>query len=124
MVDLKELLDLNDFKKLDDAAMVDVAEHAEIKNYLENDRLVAEKMAGYTLYLLKGELDLQTTGGLQQLVWADTDRAQTPIFYTDTPGHYGRCLSACKVLQIERTITEKYGLNRDRFKTDLNYADV
>ncbi len=123
MVDLKELLDLNDFKKLDDAAMVDVAEHAEIKNYLENDRLVAEKMAGYTLYLLKGELDLQTTGGLQQLVWADTDRAQTPVFYTDTPGHYGRCLSACKVLQIERTIIDKYGLNRDRFKTDLNYAD-
>lgn len=123
MVDLKELLDLNDFKKLDDAAMVDVAEHAEIKSYLENDRLVAEKMAGFTLYLLKGELDLQTTGGLQQLVWADTDRAQTPVFYTDTPGHYGRCLSACKVLQIERTIIEKYGLNRDRFKTDLNYAD-
>lgn len=123
MVDLKELLDLNDFKKLDDAAMVDIAEHAEIKNYLENDRLVAEKMAGYTLYLLKGELDLQTTGGLQQLVWADTDRAQTPVFYTDTPGHYGRCLSACKILQIERTIIEKYGLNRDRFKTDLNYAD-
>jgi HD-like signal output (HDOD) protein len=123
MVDLKELLDLNDFKKLDDAAMVDIAEHAEIKNYLENDRLVAEKMAGYTLYLLKGELDLQTTGGLQQLVWADTDRAQTPVFYTDTPGHYGRCLSACKILQIERTVIEKYGLNRDRFKTDLNYAD-
>ena len=123
MVDLKELLDLNDFKKLDDAAMVDVAEHAEIKSYLENDRLVAEKMAGYTLYLLKGELDLQTTGGLQQLVWADTDRAQTPVFYTDTPGHYGRCLSACKILQIERTVIEKYGLNHDRFKTDLNYAD-
>ena len=123
MVDLKELLDLNDFKKLDDAAMVDVAEHAEIKNYLENDRLVAEKMAGYTLYLLKGELDLQTTGGLQQLVWADTDRAQTPVFYTDTPGHYGRCLGACKILQIERTVIEKYGLNHDRFKTDLNYAD-
>lgn len=123
MVDLKELLDLNDFKKLDDAAMVDIAEHAEIKNYLENDRLVAEKMAGYTLYLLKGELDLQTTGGLQQLVWADTDRAQTPVFYTDTPGHYGRCLGACKILQIERTVIEKYGLNHDRFKTDLNYAD-
>ena len=47
MVDLKELLDLNDFKKLEDAAMVDVAEHAEIKNYPENDRLVAEKMAGF-----------------------------------------------------------------------------
>ena len=123
MVDLKELLELNDFKKLDDAAMVDIAEHAEIKSYQINDRLVAEKMAGYTLYLLEGELDLQTTGGLQQLMWADSERGQTPIFYSDTPGHYGRCLSSCKVLLIERATIEKYGLHHDRFKTDLNIAD-
>ena len=123
MVDLKELLDLNDFKKLDDAAMVDLAEHAVIKDYVENDRLVAEKMVGYTLYLLKGELEVQATGGIQTLMWADTERGQEPIFYSDTPGHYARCLSTCKVLQIERASIEKYGLNHDRFKTDLNYAD-
>ncbi|GMR16438.1 MAG: hypothetical protein BMS9Abin31_0773 [Gammaproteobacteria bacterium] len=123
MVDLKELLGLNDFKKLDDAAVVDVAEHAEIKGYAENDRLVAEKMAGYTLYLLEGELDLQATGGIQTLIFADSERAQEPLFFSDTPGHYGRCLSACKVLLVERATIEKYGLNHDRFKTDLNYAD-
>lgn len=123
MVDLKELLDLNDFKKLDDSAMVDVAEHAEIKEYAENDRLVAEKMSGYTLYLLKGEIDLQSTGGIQTLMFSDDERAQSPIFYSDTPGHYGRCLSACKILQVERGTIEKYGLNHDRFKTDINYAD-
>jgi len=123
MVDLKELLGLNDFKKLDDAAMVDIAEHAVIKEYAENDRLIAEKMAGYTLYLLKGELDLQTTGGLQQLMWADSERGQTPIFYSDTPGHYGRCLGHCKVLLVERMTIEKYGINHDRFKTDLNISD-
>jgi HD-like signal output (HDOD) protein len=123
MVDLKELLGLKDFKKLDDAAMVDVAEHAVIKEYAENDRLVAEQMAGYTLYLLKGELDLQTTGGLQQLMRADSERGQTPIFYSDTPGHYGRCLGNCKMLLVERATIEKYGINHDRFKTDLNIAD-
>lgn len=123
MVDLKELLKLNDFKKLDDAAMVDVAEHAVIKDYAENDRLVAEKMTGYTLYLLKGELDVQATGGIQTLMFSDDERAQSPIFYSDTPGHYGRCLSACKVLHVENSRIEKYGLNHDRFKTDLNYAD-
>ena len=123
MVDLKELLNLNDFKKLYDAAMVDVAEHAEIKGYVENDRLVAEQMNGYTLYLLEGELDLQATGGIQSLVFADSDRAQEPLFLTDTPGHYGRCLSACRVLLVERKTIAKYGLNHDRFKTDLNYAD-
>jgi len=123
MVDLKELLGLNDFRKLDDAAMVDIAEHAVIKEYVENERLVAESYAGSTLYLLNGEIELQSTGGIQTLMWVDTERGQDPIFYSDTPGHYGRCLSACKVLQIEKATVEKYGINHDRFKTDLNYAD-
>lgn len=123
MVDLEELLRLNDFKKLADAAMVDVAEHAQIKEYPENDRLVAEKMPGLTLYLLKGEIEVQATGGIQTLVWADTERGQEPIFYSAAPGHYARCLSACKVLAVETATIEKYGLNHDRFKTDINYAD-
>ena len=57
MVDLKELLNLNDFKKLDDAAMVDIAEHASITDYKENDRLVAEKFSEHNLYLLNGEVE-------------------------------------------------------------------
>lgn len=123
MVDLKELLGLNDFKKLDDAAIVDIAESASINKYDENDRLVAEKFSGYTLYLLSGEFELQSTGGIQTLIWADTERGQEPLFYSDTPGHYGRCLSACKVLQVKTATAEKYGIHHDRFKTDLNYAD-
>lgn len=123
MVDLKELLDLNDFKNVADAAMVDIAEHAEIKNYAMDARLVADQMSAYTLYLLDGEMEVQTTGGIQQLIWADTERGQEPIFYSDASGHYGRCLSACKVLQVERAALEKYGLHHDRFKTDLNYGD-
>ena len=123
MVDLKELLNLNDFKKLDDAAMVDIAEHASIIDYAENDRLVAEKFSGYTLYILSGEFELQSTGGIQTLIWADTERGQEPLFYSDTPGHYGRCLSACKVLKVQSASAAKYGINHDRFKTDLNYAD-
>ncbi len=123
MVDLKELLKLKDFKNLEDSAVVDIAEHAETKTYAENDRLVAEQMAGYVLYLLEGELDLQATGGIQTLVFADSERGQEPLFYSDTPGHYGRCLSACKILLVEKETIEKYGLNHDRFKTDINYAD-
>ena len=82
MVELKELLNLNDFKKLDDTAVVDIAEHAEIKAHEVDDRLVAEEMAGHTLYLLEGKLDLQTTGGVHQDMSAASDRAQTPIFYS------------------------------------------
>lgn len=122
MVDLKELLTLNDFKNLDDAAMVDVAEHASIVEYKTNDRLVAEKMATYTLYLLAGELDMQTTGGIHQAFSAETERGQEPIFYSDTPGHYGRCTKDCKVLQIDRAVIEKYGIQNNRFDTNINYS--
>jgi len=123
MIDLKELLALNDFKNVADAAMVDIAEHANIKSYPENERMVAEQFSGKTLYLLSGELELQSTGGIQTLIWADTERAQEPLFFSDSPGHYARCLSGCKILLVERAVLEKYGLNHDRFKTDLNYAD-
>ncbi|MFK5915117.1 MAG: HDOD domain-containing protein [Woeseiaceae bacterium] len=123
MIDLKELLNLNDFKNLDDAAIVDIAEGASIHDYAENDRLVAETFSEYTLYLLSGEFELQSSGGIQTLIWADTERGQSPLFYSDTPGHYGRCLSASKILQVKRSTAEKYGVSPDRFKTDLNYAD-
>ena len=123
MVDLKELLNLNDFKNLDDSAMIDVAEHTSIKNLSVNDRLVAENMATHTLYLLSGNIELQSTGGIQTLLESGSERAQDPIFYSDTPGHYGRCLIHSKVLFVERSSMEKYGLNHDRFKTDINYAD-
>ena len=123
MVDLRELLNLNDFKKLDDAVVVVIAEHAVVNDCAENDRLVANTFSGFTLYLLKGEIELQSTAGIQTLMWVDTDRGQDPIFYSDTPGHYGRCLSGCKVLQVKKSVIEKCGINHDRFKTDLNYAD-
>ena len=123
MVDLKELLNLNDFKKLDDIALVDIAEHAEIKDFAENGRIVAEQLVGQTAYLIQGELDVQSTGGIQTLMFAGEERAQSPIFYSNTPGHYGRFLSAGKALLVATQTLEKYGLNHDRFKTDLNYAD-
>ncbi len=123
MIDVKELLAINEFRKLDDAAMVDMAEHARIQSFNPQDRLVAEQLADYSAYLLEGELDVQSTGGIQSLVSAGTERAQSPVFLTATPGHYARCLSAGRVLLVENNALQKYGLNHDRFKTDINYAD-
>ena len=54
---------------------------------------------------------------------AKSEQVQDPVFYSDSPGHYGRCLSDCRVLQVERETIEKYGINHNRFKTDLQYAD-
>ncbi len=120
MLDIKHLLNFNDFKDLDDAALVDIAKNSMMSNYPSNERIIAEKTAKVTLYLLDGVLELQTTGGVQQSITADSERAQSPIFYIHMPGHYARCTLPCKIVQIEKKLTEKYGIqhHRDNDKFD------
>ena len=105
MVELKQLLALNDFKNLDDTSMVDIAEHAKLVEYQENDRLVAEQMSVFTLYLLAGELDIQTTGGIHQAMSSKTDRAQEPVFFSDMPLEH-------KISFVERTMRSIAKLKR------------
>jgi len=123
MINLKLLLTLNDFKNLDDAALVDIAETAVISDFNTNERLLAERYTKLTLYLLEGTLEVQSEGGVHQSIAANTDRAQTPIFYTDVPGHYARCTSPCKVLLVERNMMEKYGIKHKRDKDQLVYGE-
>jgi len=123
MIDLKYLLNFDDFKDLDDVALVDAAEHALVAEYAENDRVVAEKMAAFTLYLLEGDLEVQSTGGVHQAISAKTERSQSPVFYTDKMGHYGRCITPCKLLQVDRVVIDKYGIKNDRSKDALDYAE-
>lgn len=122
MVELKTILSLDIFKDLDDAALVDIAEHASIEKYQENDRLVAERMTKFMLYLLEGNLDLQTTGGVHHDMSAGSERTKNPIFYSDVSGHYARCTTPCKVLQIKKTLIDKYGIKHKRDKDDLDFA--
>lgn len=123
MIDLKYILKFDDFKDLDDIALVDVAEHAVIVEYQESKRIVAEMMVAYTLYLLEGNLEIQSTGGVHQALSANTERAQSPAFYSDQSGHYARCLTACKVLQVDRSVIEKYGIKHIRNKDELDYTE-
>lgn len=123
MINLKQLLALSDFKDLDDTSLIDVAQHAMLNNYQPDERIIAEKTSGVDLYLVSGTLELQTTGGVQQTVNADSERAQAPIFYASTPGHYARCTLACKIIQVERSITKKYGIQSSRNNNQLDYAD-
>ncbi len=123
MIDIKILLAFETFAKLNDAALVDIAEHAKLLSFTTQDRLVAEKLSDYTLYLLQGKLDVQSTGGIQSLIDAGSERAQSPVFMSATPGHYARCLGAGQVLLIETEALQRHGLNHDRFKTDINYAE-
>lgn len=123
MIVIKHLLRFSDFKDLDDISLVDVAKHSMLNNYQPEERIIAEKSASVDLYLLKGALDLQTTGGVQQAISSDSERAQAPIFYSNTPGHYARCTLPCKIIQIEKSVTKKYGIQNSRKNNHLDYAE-
>lgn len=122
MIDLKYLLELDDFRDLDDAALVDAAEHAIITEFQPGDCLLAEDMDRHVIYLLDGSLTLQATDGGHQDITANSQRTQRPIFFTDTPGHVARCNTVCKVLQVKSSVLDKYGIRHKRDKDDLDYA--
>lgn len=123
MIDIKHLLNFSDFKDLDDSSIIDIAKNAMLNSYQPEERIIAEKTTNVELYLLSGVLDLQTTGGGQQSIAAESERAQTPIFYTNTPGHYARCTLPCRIIQIEKSITEKYGIQHNRDNNRMDYSD-
>jgi len=122
MDNLKILLSLDVFTDLDDTALVDIAEHASIKCCQEDERLLAEQMSPFMLYLLEGELELNASGGVHQSVYAGSDRAQNPVFYSSTSGQYARCLGPCKFLQVKKSHIDKYGIKHNRNKNELDYA--
>jgi len=123
MIDVKHLLSFSDFKDLDDTALIDVAKNAMLNSYQPDERLIAEKTDSVDLYLLKGAVDLQTTGGVQQVISAESERAQSPIFFSNTPGHYARCTLPSKIIQIEKKISQKYGIQHSRENNRMDYAD-
>ncbi len=123
MTDLTRLLKLNDFKDLDDMALIEVAEHARLQKLQVGDRVVAEKMTNDVLYLLSGILEVQTTGGVHQTLEATSERAQNPVFFTNTPGHYARSIKAATLLLVEKTMIDKFGIQHRRSSGELDYAD-
>lgn len=123
MIDIKYLLEFSDFKDLDDTALVDVSENAMMSTYDVNERIFAERTDNVTLYLAKGALEIQSQGGVQQAMTAESERAQSPVFFTHTMGHYARCTLPCKIIQIEKKITDKYGIQHSRDNNRLDYAE-
>lgn len=123
MIDVKYLLAFEDFKDLDDSALVDISTNAMMSNYQTDERIVAKKTSKVILYLLSGAVELQTTGGVQQSISAESERAQSPIFYSNALGHYARCILPCQIVQIEKNITEKYGIQHSRDNNKLDYSN-
>ncbi len=124
MIDIKHLLKFDDFKDLDDATLLYIAENADVTSYQVNDRIIAEKETKNTLYLVQGAFDLQTSGGVNQSLSAESERAQHPVFTHNAPGMYARCILPTKVIRIKKDIMDKYGIRHNRDKDNLDYDNL
>ncbi len=124
MVDIKYLLKFDDFKDLDDAALVYISEKAEATTYPVNERIIAEKESSNILYLVHGAFDIQTSGGVNQSMSAESERAQHPVFSSNAPGLYARCILPTEIIRIKKDIIEKYGIRHNRDKDNLDYDNL
>ncbi|VAW97750.1 hypothetical protein MNBD_GAMMA23-620 [hydrothermal vent metagenome] len=124
MIDIKYLLKFDDFKDLDDATLVYISENAEVTHYQVNDRIIAEKESKNTLYLVHGAFDIQTSGGVNQSMSAESERAQHPVFTNNSPGLYARCILPTEIIRIGKDIIDKYGIRHNRDKDNLDYDNL
>ncbi len=111
MVEIEQLLNLNDFNSLDEAALIEIAEHAVLSAHKKSQHLLAKDLKDCEAYLLDGELEIKGEGGIDLGFASGTDRAQHPIFRIRAPDLSGRCLTPCKVLAVDKSYIRKYRIN-------------
>lgn len=120
MIEIKHILNLNNFSGLDESALIEIAESAKVNEHKKNQRLLVDDLKDSVVYLLDGELGIKGEHGVNLSIVSGTERAQHPIFRVNTPGLYVSCLTSCKVLCIDRSFIEKYDIDRGA----VNESDV
>jgi len=111
MVEILQLLSLNDFNTLDEAALIEIAENSVLNEHKKNHRLLAEDVKDCEIYLLEGELEIKDEDGADRGFASGTDRAQYPVFRIYTPGLYSCCLTLCKALYVNKSYIKKYNIH-------------
>ena len=124
MVEVQQLLNLSDFNELDEVALLDIAEHAGVSEHKKSQRLLADEIMEDEIYLLDGEIEIQGTGGTGHAFTSGSERAQHPIFRIHTPGLYGKCKTSCKVLYVNKSYIEKYGIHKRRNIEDIAVEEL
>jgi len=119
MVEVQHLLQLNDFKELDQTALVDLAEHAVIDAHKKKHRLLAKDYSHNTFYLIEGQIKIQSEGGLNQSFDNTAERAQDPVFRLNIPGLMGCCVTPCKFLNIDNALIKKYVVKKSKAPEDM-----
>jgi len=108
MIDVKTLLVIEEFSTLNHVALIDVASHSEILLLKKNKSLNAEASSNNKLYLLEGEILLQSKELSDNTITENTKRALQPIFRFNSPGLNAKCMRDCVVLSIDSNTVNKY----------------
>jgi HD-like signal output (HDOD) protein len=108
MIDVKTLLDINDFSELSDVALIDIATHAEILLIKKGKALNAKDTSHKKLFLLEGKIELHGLELSDKAILQDTERAQKPVFRFHSPGLSAKCISDSTLLCIDSKTINKY----------------
>lgn len=108
MVDISVLLKFNDFRGLGDVALVNIAEHAHIRELKRKQNLDAREYQGEHLYLVAGEVQVTANDRMLQMVREKTERSASEIFRVNSPGMYLECIADVKLLCVDREVMAKY----------------
>ena len=95
MADIKYILKFNDFKELDDIALVDVAEHTSIVEYQDGQRILAEMRSGGVTHVVlevsSHAIDLSRIEGCRLDMGVFTNLTQDHLDYHGNMDRYWAC---------------------------------
>lgn len=124
MIEIQQLLKLNDFKELEETALLDIAGQSGVNVHKKKQRLRAEDIKDNEIYLLDGEIELQGEDGSSHSFTSSSERAQAPIFRLNTPGLTGQCITPCKVLYINKSLIAKYKVRKEYQLDEMSVEEL
>ncbi len=107
-IDIRLLLTLPSFRTMGDAALLDIACHADILALSPGKKLGERELAKSVLYLLSGEVNLVSANQPVQTILTGSERAKTPLFLIYVPQTQVICKQPCRLLRIDQNVFKKY----------------
>ena len=122
MIPMDILLGFEQFEKMGNIALLDIATHSDIQQFSRGYTIKSEEYSKNHLYLIEGEVELVAGDGKHlQSFKSGSDRAQQPLFRIVTPGLKAVVKNKTRILVVDSTVFKKYVLD-EKINLDEYYG--
>ena len=123
MVPMDILLGFQQFEKMGNIALLDIATHADVQHFARGYGLKSDHHASSRLYLIEGEVDIVAADGkCLHNFKSGSERAQQPLFRIATPGLKAVVKNKASLLVVDADVFKKYVPDED-ITRDQDYGD-